>query len=155
VTAFSPAWGSIVLIITSGLLFYVALTDLREYKIRNDMVLALAGLFVLYAVLTSRWADLRWDLAFAAFMFVVMLVIYMLGWMGGGDVKLLAVAFLWTGLHGALPFALLLALFSFAHGLAVKLGWAGSQLTDQRIPFAPSVAGALICTFMLKALNLV
>jgi Flp pilus assembly protein protease CpaA len=71
--------------------------------------------------------------------------------MGGGDVKFLAVAFLWTGLSGALPFAILLALFSGIHSIAAKLGWAKSQITEsgrRRIPFAPSVAGALICTFI-------
>ena len=37
-TAFPPAWGYFVLVITSGLLFKAALTDLREYKIRNEMI---------------------------------------------------------------------------------------------------------------------
>jgi prepilin peptidase CpaA len=76
---------------------------------------------------------------------------------GGGDVKILAVAFLWTGLSGALPFAILLALFASAHGLAAKLGWVKSQITAagrRRIAFAPSVAAALICTFMLRSLQL-
>jgi prepilin peptidase CpaA len=150
----TSTWGNIVLIVTSALLFHVALTDLREYKIRNDLVLALAGLFVLYAVLTGHWATLRWDLAFSALMFVVLLALYHMYWMGGGDVKLLMVAFLWTGLSGALPFAVLLALFSILHSLAAKFGWVKSQVNDRgrrRIPFAPSVAGALIGTFMLRA----
>jgi prepilin signal peptidase PulO-like enzyme (type II secretory pathway) len=102
------------------------------------LILALAGLFVLYAVLSGHWAGLM-DVAFAGLMFVVLVVFYGLGRMGGGDVKILAVAFLWTGLSGALAFAVLLAL----HGLAAKLGWVKSQVTDRgrrRIPFAPSVA---------------
>ncbi len=105
----------------------------------------------------SYWADLKWDLAFAALMFGVLLACYGLGGMGGGDVKILAVAFLWTGLSGALPFAILLALLSGAHGIAAKLGWVKSQVTAsgrRRIPFAPSVAGALICTFMLRSVQL-
>ncbi len=156
-TAFPAVWGYFVLVITSAVLFWAAWTDLREYKIRNELILALAGLFVLYVLLTGHWSDLKWDVAFAAPMFAVMLVFYALGWMGGGDVKILAVAFLWTGLSGALPFAVLLALFSGVYALAAKLGWANSQITDagrRRIPLAPSVAGALICTFMLKALKL-
>jgi prepilin peptidase CpaA len=144
-------------VVASTLLLQAAWTDLREYKIRNELILALAGLFVLYAVLTGRWADLRWDIAFAAVMFVVMLVFYSLGWIGGGDVKILAVAFLWTGLSGALPFAILLALFSGVHTFAAKLGWLKSEVTDsgrRRIPFAPSVAAALIATFVLRSLQL-
>jgi len=156
-TAFPPAWGYVVLVVTSALLLQAAWTDLREFKIRNELILALAGLFVLYAVLIGHWADLKWDVAFAALMFVVLLVFYSLGGMGGGDVKILAVAFLWTGLSGALPFAILLALFSGLHGIAAKFGWVKSQVTAsgrRRIPFAPSVAGALICTFMLRSSQL-
>ena len=156
-TAFPPAWGYFVLVITSALLFQAALTDLREYKIRNELVLALAGLFVLHTLLTGHWANLKWDVPFAALMFAVLLAFYSLGWMGGGDVKILTVALLWTGLSSALPFALLLALFCSAHAFAAKYGWVKSQDIDgrsRRIPYAPSVAAALICTFMLRSLQL-
>jgi prepilin peptidase CpaA len=114
-------------------------------------------LFALHVLVTGRWAELRWDVPFAAVMFVVFLPFYGLGWLGGGDVKLLAVAFLWTGLSGALPFAIFLALFCGVHGLAAKFDWVKSQDTAsgrRRIPYAPSVAGALICTFMLRSLQL-
>jgi prepilin peptidase CpaA len=157
-TAVQSPWAYFVLVAASALLLQAAWTDLREYKIRNELVLALAGLFVLYAVLAGRWFDLKWDIAFAVLMFLVLLALYALGGMGGGDVKILAVAFLWTGLSGALPFAVLLGLFSGAHGIAAKLGWVKSQVTAsgrRRIPFAPSVAGALICVFMLRAVQLV
>jgi prepilin peptidase CpaA len=157
-TAFPPAWGYFVLVVASGLLFMAALTDLREYKIRNELILALAGLFVLYTIVAGHWADLKWDMAFAALMFMLMLAFYKFSWMGGGDVKILAVAFLWTGISGALPFAILLALFSALHTIFALLGWVKSQITEsgrRRIPFAPSVAAALICTFMLRSLSLV
>jgi prepilin peptidase CpaA len=156
-TAFPPSWGYFVLVITSALLFQAALTDLREYKIRNELVLALAGLFVLYTVLTGHWANLKYDVPFAALMFVGMLGFYNLGWIGGGDVKILTVALLWAGLSSALPFAVLLALFCSAHAFAAKFGWVRSQTTDggsRRIPYAPSIAAALICTFMLRSLQL-
>jgi prepilin peptidase CpaA len=155
-TAFPPAWGYFVLVITSALLFQAAWTDLREYKIRNELILALAGLFVLYTVLTGHWTNLKWDVPFALLMFVVMLGFYNLGWMGGGDVKILTVAFLCTGLSMALPFAVLLTLFCSAHAFSAKLGWMKSQDDGyrRRIPYAPSVAAALICTFMLQSLQL-
>jgi Flp pilus assembly protein protease CpaA len=76
---------------------------------------------------------------------------------GGGDVKILTVAFLWTGLAGALPFVILLTFFCGIHALAAKLGWVKSQIADnggRRIPFAPSVAAALIGTFVLRSLKL-
>jgi prepilin peptidase CpaA len=150
-------WGYLDLVVTSAVLVRAAWTDLREYKIPNELILALAGLFALHAALTGHWIDLRWDLAFAGLMFAVILVFYGLGALGGGDVKILAVAFLWTGLSGALPFAIFLAIFSSFHAWAAKLGWVNSQITPsgrRRIPFAPSVAGALICTFMLRPLQM-
>jgi prepilin peptidase CpaA len=90
-------------------------------------------------------------------MLVLLLAVYSTGWMGGGDVKILAVAFLWTGLSGALPFVILLAVFSGAYGLAAKFDWAKSHINEsgrRRIPFAPAVAAALIGTFLLRILHL-
>lgn len=151
----SSAWASVVLVAASALLLHAAWTDLRYYKIRNDFVIAFALLFVLYVALLGQWHVLLWHAAFAGLMLVVMLMIYTQGWMGGGDVKILAATFLWTGAACALPFALLLSLFATAHGFAAKRGWAGSQQRgrDQRIPFAPSVAAALIVTFLLGCLE--
>jgi prepilin peptidase CpaA len=157
-TASQSGWAYFVLVAANAILLQAAWTDFREYKIRNELVLALAVLFVLYTLLTGHWAALKWDLAFAALMFIVLLALYAFGGMGGGDVKILAVAFLWTGLAGALPFALLLAIFSGAHSTAAKLGWVKSQITEngrRRIPFAPSVSGALIGTFVLRALQII
>ena len=45
-------------------------------------------------------------------MFGVMLYFYAHNWMGGGDVKILTVGFLWVGFACALPFAVLLAVFA-------------------------------------------
>lgn len=157
-SALDSGWAYSVLVAASALLLVAAWTDLREYKIRNDLVLALAGMYVLYAMLAGQWFNLKWDLAFAALMFALLLATYAAGWMGGGDVKILAVAFLWTGLSGALPFAILLALFSAAHTLLAMRGWVASQQNEKghrRIPFAPSVAGALICTFILRAMRVI
>lgn len=156
-TELHSAWAYFVLVAASAILLQAAWTDLREYKISNPLILALASLFVLYAVLAAHWVDLKWDLAFAALMFLVLLAFYAVGWIGGGDAKILAVAFLWTGLSGALPFAILLGILSIGHGLVAKRGWLKSQVTESgrgRIPFAPAVAGALICTFVLRALRL-
>jgi len=57
-TTSPPLSAYFVLVVTSVLLVQAAWTDLRQYKIRNGMILALAGLFVLYAVLIGHWADL-------------------------------------------------------------------------------------------------
>ena len=144
----------IVLVITAAILFYVALTDFKHFKISNELILVLAGLFVVHAFVSGRWVSAPWNLAFAGLMFGVMLYFYAQNWMGGGDVKILTVSFLWTGFRCAFPFALLLAVFAAVHAVAAKSGWVEvQQFGDQkRIPLAPSVAAALILCFILGCL---
>ena len=147
----------LVLIIAAAVLFQVARNDLRHYKIQNGSILLLAGLFFAHALLSGRWTGAHWNIAFALFMFLVMFMINSFNMMGGGDVKLLSVAFLWVGIDCALVFALLLLLFSSIHAVASKLGWANAQLAEnddrKRIPFAPSIAAALTGVFMLGCLG--
>jgi len=153
--ALFPTLSHVVLVITGGVLFYGALTDLKQFKIRNELILVLIGLFVLHAFLSGRWVFAHWNLTLAALMLAVMFYFYAQGWMGGGDVKMLAVGFLWIGFDCALVFAILLVIFSIVQAVAAKFGWIRVQeVGDQkRIPFAPSVAGALIVCFMLGCLQ--
>src|SRR5262249_17145625 len=109
-----------VLILTAVVLFYVALTDLKHYKIRNELILVLTGLFFLHAILSGRWTMLPWNLGFAAVLFLMILYPYSKKMLGGGDVKLLTVAILWVGPFCALPFALFLLLFATICAIAVK-----------------------------------
>lgn len=152
----SPEFANSVLILTSATLFWVAFTDFRQFKIRNELVLVLVGLFLLHSVVSGRWIEVHWHIGLAAVMLAGMLYYYSQGLMGGGDVKLLAVAFLWTGPWAALPFAILLLIFVGVHVLAARVGWAVVQRNEtgkQRIPLAPAIAAALIGTFMLGFLK--
>jgi Flp pilus assembly protein protease CpaA len=153
--AFSAPLSHVVLVVTAAVLFYVALTDFKEFKIHNELILVLAGLFVVHALLSGRWVIAHWNLAFAALMFVAMLYFYGQNLMGGGDVKILTVGFLWVGFRCALPFAVLLAIFAGVHVVAAMFGWAQVQQVGarKRIPLAPSVAGALILCLILGCLQ--
>jgi Flp pilus assembly protein protease CpaA len=153
--AFSVPLSHVVLVMTAAVLFYVALTDFKEFKIHNELILVLAGLFVVHALLSGRWVIAHWNLAFAALMFGAMLYFYGQNLMGGGDVKILTVGFLWVGFRCALPFAVLLAIFAGVHVLAARFGWAQVQQVGdkRRIPLAPSVAGALILCLILGCLQ--
>src|SRR5712671_459082 len=141
-------FADLVLAATVIVLMYAAWTDLRHYKIRNEAIALLIVLFVLHRMFLNRWTDSAWNLGLAATIFVVLLCFYSRQWMGGGDVKMLAVALLWTGVECAPAFAVLLLLFVSLHAGAARLGWAASQtLGDDRRPriaFAPSIAAALI-----------
>lgn len=144
-----------VLIITAALLFYVAFTDLKQYKIRNELILILTALFFLHAILANRWTDLPWNLGFAAILFAIMLYPYSMKMMGGGDLKLLTVAILWVGPFCALPFALFLLLFAGIHALAVKFNLVEGKMVGKQksVAFAPSIAAALISVFLAGCLR--
>ena len=147
----------IVLVITAAVLFYVAVTDLKHYRIRNELILLLIGLFVLHLVLSGRWVNAAWNLGLAALVFAFLVFFYSRHWVGGGDVKILTVAFLWTGVDCALAFALLLLVFAWLHVVAARFGLVQSPPSEdgsgRRIAFAPSVAAALIAVFMLGCLR--
>jgi prepilin peptidase CpaA len=115
----------------------------------------LAALYFLHAVLSGRWTTLHWNIGFALVMFAVMLHFYSQKLMGGGDLKILTVAFLWVGLSCAMWFALLLLIFAGAHTALAKFRWVHAQEVEgrKRIAFAPSVAAALIGTFLSGCLH--
>ena len=144
-----------VLVMTAALLFYIAVTDLREFKIRNDLILVVAGLFFVHALLSGRWVEMHWNVGFAALAFLVMLYWYSQGLVGGGDLKLMTVALLWSGTRCALPFLIMLVIAVSVHVLAAKLGYITVQRVDgrMRIAFAPAIAAGLIGIFMLGCVS--
>jgi prepilin peptidase CpaA len=141
-------FAAVVLMVTSAALFYAAFTDLKHYRIGNELILLLIALFVLHAFLSDRWTHAVSNLALAVGVFLLLICFYSRGWVGGGDVKMLTVAFLWVGVDCALPFVLLLLLFVYLHTVAARFGWMKSEQDAndgrRRIPFAPSIAAALI-----------
>jgi prepilin peptidase CpaA len=141
-----------VLVATAAVLFYAAFADLRRFTIANEVIVALVLLFVLHTVISDRWSELPLNVTFAAVIFAFLAWFYALGWMGGGDVKILTVALLWTGIHCALVFAILLLIFSCLHAAAITFRGTVAPFEESggrtRIAFAPSVAAALIGVFM-------
>ena len=100
-----------VVLVTVAALFYAAFIDLKHYKISNELILLLIGLFFLYLLVSDRWSAAVWNVGLAAGIFLFLVFPYTRHWMGGGDVKMLTVAFLWTGVECALPFVVLLLVF--------------------------------------------
>jgi prepilin peptidase CpaA len=146
-----------IMMTTSGVLFYAALADLKHYKISNELILALAVLYFVHAGGTGQWMSIPRNGSFAIAIFVVLLWFYSRDWIGGGDVKILTVAFLWVGIDCAFLFSILLVVFTTLHVVGTKLGFAtvNRQVCDgkERIPFAPSVAASLTGTFLSGCLG--
>lgn len=137
-----------------AVLFYVGFTDFRTFKIRNDVLLLLLVLYILYALFGRSWFEIVTNVIVATVMFGVLLYFYAQRAIGGGDVKLLPIVCLWVSAHCALPFAVFLLLFIGLHLFAAWIGWAQTKSMPGRpsryaIPYAPSVAGALVAIIML------
>lgn len=94
-----------------GLLLWAAVHDLRTYEIPDWISIALAalGLVALFAR-GAAWGEIGLVVGCAAATFAGLAVLFFLGWMGGGDVKLISATMIAVGAGGLLPFAFYMAL---------------------------------------------
>jgi len=98
---------------------FAAATDLLTMTIPNRLSVALCAAFLFIAPLAGlSWQDLLSHLAAGSLMLLAGIVLFSLGWMGGGDGKLLAVASLWLGFE---PMALFLFYVAVLGGVLALL----------------------------------
>ena len=80
-----------------GLVLLAAIWDVVSRRIPNLLPLIIAALYFAHAGFAGDWAEMPWHLLCGMGVLVVGIFIFALGWMGGGDVKLLAALALWAG----------------------------------------------------------
>ncbi len=137
-----------------AVLAFCIIDDLYNFKIRNEVIIALAVLFVAKIVAVGQYRDAFWHVGVAALMFVLVLAIYARGLMGGGDAKLLGMAFLWLDHAEWAVFSMLLAAVTLLYVFAARMRLVptrGSQKTV--MPFAPCIAGAWLLTLLFPAVH--
>jgi len=100
------------------------ITDLRWLKVYNWLTLPLFGLGVFYHSLLSGWMGLQDSLSAALVMMLVMIVPYMLGAVGAGDVKLLVAVATWIGIGPSFVIAAV-GFFATASYSLLVLAWRG------------------------------
>jgi prepilin peptidase CpaA len=146
-----------VLAITAAILIFTALADFRKRVIPNAAVILIGLLFFVHAAVAGHASSIAGNVAFATFIFIILLPFYRKQWMGGGDVKMLTVAFLWTGIELAFPFTMFLLLLTIVYIVGEAIGTVRVKPQRNklatRIPFAPSIASALTATFLLSYVN--
>lgn len=99
---------SIVSILEVVLLLHVATLDIATRTIRNEICLALAILGIVSQLANPM--QLVESLIAAAILFLLLLIVYMRGWMGGGDVKLLTALAVGLSLSGIIQLLTITAL---------------------------------------------
>ena len=127
---------AISLVLFPALMAFAASSDLITMTISNRVSLALAGGFLVLALVTGMGlADIGWHLAAGAVVLVAAFVFFSRGWIGGGDAKLAAATALWLGFDQLLPYLL------YASLLGGVLTFAMLQLRTLPLP-APLVGQA-------------
>jgi prepilin peptidase CpaA len=109
-----------VLTVFAALVIIAAVKDLQSYTIPNWISVALALAFIPAAlVLHLTLAAIGVSLAVGLGVFVVSAAMFALGWVGGGDAKLMTAVALWLGLKDLAPFAVFTGLAGGALALAL------------------------------------
>jgi len=104
----------------TALFLLVIFLDLTKYIIPNWLVLAVLGLYPI-ALINGGYQqqDWLWALGIAVIMFFAGFLVFSLRWMGGGDVKLLAVCGLWAGKEAVTELLIYTGLIGGLLGLAI------------------------------------
>jgi len=106
---------AIRLLLFPALMAFAASSDLLTMTISNRISLALAGGFLLLALVTGlSLPAIGMHLAAAALVLTVAFVCFAFGWIGGGDAKLAAATALWFGFDYLLDYLLYASLFGGA-----------------------------------------
>lgn len=96
---------TLALMVFPALVFWAALSDILTMKIPNAISIALVLSFCLFAATAGLdGAFLLSHFGAGAIMLVVGMVFFALGWVGGGDAKMVAGISLWLGLSNLLPY---------------------------------------------------
>jgi len=105
----------IALVIFPLLMAFAAFSDLFTMRISNRLVLVLVvAFFVLALFVGLPLQEIGMHLACAAAVLVVAFAFFSLGWIGGGDAKLIAATTLWLGLGMMLPYLIYASLLGGA-----------------------------------------
>ncbi|HWF77752.1 MAG TPA: prepilin peptidase [Caulobacteraceae bacterium] len=159
---------TIVLGVFATLVIGAAVRDLATFTIPNWISLALAAGFAPAALLAGvPLPEIGVSFAVGVGMLVVGAGMFAVGWIGGGDAKLMAAAAIWVGLRGLPPFAIYTALAGGALALglvALRSAWlrplaaAGPSWTQrlatpgESAPYGVAIAAGALAAFALHPL---
>lgn len=140
----------------AALLLTAAVTDLRGRVIANGLNLAIALLAPAFwwATGLDPWPGMALQLGLGVAAFAVFAAAFAFGWMGGGDVKLLAALALWLPLPELLKLIVVMSL----GGGVLTLGYVAAQhlrkLKDSpEIPYGVAIAAAGLWVIGERYLN--
>lgn len=144
------------------IMIHAGIGDLRTMRIPNRLILLLlAGYAMAVPLFGLTLPELLLSFAAAAIVFAIGFLAFSCGWMGGGDVKLLAVAALWLGAVNVAPFifytsifgAVLTILLLIFRAVRLPAYWRGQEWIarlhhrDTGIPYGVAIAAAAVLVY--------
>lgn len=155
------AWSLATMLTTASVLAFLALAvfagarDVATYVIPNWIPLAIVAAFAVAALAHGLSpAAAAWHVLGAVTVFTVGAILFHYRVMGGGDVKLMAAAALWTGLAGALMLVVLVSLYGGLLTLGVlalrrlRRGRSGDAAA-KGVPYGAAIAAGVV-TIVVK-----
>ena len=153
----------------AGLVIVAAMTDLATFTIPNWISVALAVAFIPASLLAGLpLSQIGIDVGVGVGMFVLGAVMFALGWIGGGDAKLMAASAIWLGLGGLPAFlvftglaggALAMALLAMRSAWLRPLAAAGPSWTQrlatpgESAPYGVAIAIGALAAFVVHPLT--
>lgn len=134
-----------MLALLAALLVAAAAWDLKKREIPHAIVIAIALLALPFwwASGLALWPDVALQVGVAFLVFAVFAAMFAFGWMGGGDVKLLAALVLWLPWQAVI---FLLVIMSFAGGVLTVATVLWSRMRNPtatpEIPYGVAIAFA-------------
>lgn len=156
---------SLLIIVFPAVMVFAGVMDLLTMTIPNRVSIALVAAFAVVAIWSGAPLDviLIKHVALATAVLAAGIVMFSLGWMGGGDAKLLAAGALWIGYDLLLQFLVLVSLLGGALALIILAyrravpsgammapvpGWAQRLHTHGTgIPYGIAISGAAVAVY--------
>jgi prepilin peptidase CpaA len=159
---------TVVLCTFAGLVIGAAVKDISTFTIPNWISIALTVAFVPAALAVGvSFPTIGISFAIGLAALVLAIGMFALGWIGGGDAKLMAAAAVWVGLRGIGPYAIYTGLAGGALALALVAlrsawlrpfaeagpGWARRLATPgESAPYGVAIAVGALAAFALHPL---
>ncbi len=143
-------------LLLAAMLVAAAMWDLRKRIIPNrlNLAIALTAPIAWIASGLDPWPDIAIQIGLAALIFGLFVGLFMLGGIGGGDVKLIGAVALWIPADLLMPMLILMAIAGGVIALAMLLWRALSRgRTSAEVPYGVAIAFAGLWAIHQQYLN--
>lgn len=140
----------------AAMMLAAAISDIRSRTIANGLNAAMAVLAVPYwfAIGLSPWPDMALQFGFAFVTFAAFVGLFMVGGMGGGDVKMIGAVALWVPPSLLLPMLMVMAIGGGVLSAAMLVHKYWTKKTEPpEVPYGVAIAAAGLWVLHQQYLN--